>query len=203
MKGPRPGISAQETRTQLVDSGADVLALKGWESTTVNEVARQAGLTSGAVYAHFPGKAELLRAVVSERGGLLRERWDNVDPTRLLDVLERRAIRRGLPTVRDGSMLIEAIVAARRDPGVARTTRAKAATSQKRLRAAIDLAKGAGSCDPDVSSAALARLSLVLTLGSILARSLKLPDVDPDEWTDLIHRLMDSIRTDHTGGPTP
>jgi AcrR family transcriptional regulator len=182
-----------------MDAGAGVLARKGYEGTTINEVAREAGLTSGAVYAHFEGKSDLLQAVVTAHGGVGREPWDEIEPADLLDVIERRAVRRGLPSPFHGEMLIEAIVAAKRDPAVATATRSKVAVSQDKLREAIESAQGVGTCDPDVSAAALARLSLILTLGSVLTRSLKLPDVEPDEWTDLIHRILEPVRAEHPG----
>jgi AcrR family transcriptional regulator len=180
-----------------MDAGAEVLARNGYEGTTIKEVAREAGLTSGAVYAHFEGKSDLLRAVVAGHRGVGRERWNHVDPADLLDVLERRVIRRGLPSPFHGEILIEAIVAAKRDPAVAKATRSKVAESQGRLRAAIESAQTAHACHPDISAAALARLSLILTLGAVLARSLDLPVVEPDEWTQLIHRILEPIRPDH------
>jgi AcrR family transcriptional regulator len=182
-----------------MDAGAEVLARNGYEGTTINEVARQAGVTSGAIYAHFEGKSDLLQSVVTEHRGIGREQWDQIDPTKLLDVLEHRAVRRGLPSPFHGAMLIEAIVAAKRDPAVAKATRTKVRVGQEKLREAIGAAQAAGACDPDVSPSALARLSLILTLGSVLARSLNLPDVDPDEWTDLIHTILEPVRAQSEG----
>jgi AcrR family transcriptional regulator len=182
-----------------MDAGAEVLARKGYEGATVAEVARHAGVTSGAIYAHYQGKSDLLSAVVAERGGA---GWEpslgEVDPAELLDVLELRATGFTRPASAGPSMLIEAVVAAKRDPAIAETMRRRVGDGQERLVQAIGRAQEAGPCDPSVSPVALARLALILALGARLVRSLHLPDLEREEWADLVHRIIGSVRSEDT-----
>jgi TetR/AcrR family acrAB operon transcriptional repressor len=57
------------TRESLVDAALKVFSAKGYATTTLDDIARTAGVTRGAVYWHFGGKAELFNALVSERYG--------------------------------------------------------------------------------------------------------------------------------------
>lgn len=54
---------AQATREQLLDAAEAVFHRKGVAKTTLDEVAREAGMTRGAVYWHFANKSELFVAV--------------------------------------------------------------------------------------------------------------------------------------------
>ena len=50
------------TRQRLLDAATEVFLEKGYEGTRVAEIARRAGLTTGAIYGNFESKAELLTA---------------------------------------------------------------------------------------------------------------------------------------------
>ena len=50
------------TRTELLDAAARVFAKRGFHGASVDEVAAEAGYTSGAVYSHFAGKDDLFLA---------------------------------------------------------------------------------------------------------------------------------------------
>ena len=52
------------TRVRLVEAAAEVFAEKGYDGAGVQEIARRAGLTTGAIYGRFTGKAELLREAI-------------------------------------------------------------------------------------------------------------------------------------------
>ena len=51
------------TTTALVDAARELFARDGYETTLLDDVARAAGVTKGALYHHFGGKRELFRAV--------------------------------------------------------------------------------------------------------------------------------------------
>ncbi len=59
---------AEVTREKLLDAGLKVFSKKGYVSTTLDDIAREAGVTRGAVYWHFKnGKQELFEVLISER----------------------------------------------------------------------------------------------------------------------------------------
>ena len=62
---------AEQTRLALIQAGLDVFSRQGYESARLETIAEAAGVSRGAVYWHFGGKAGLYTAVIEEltRGG--------------------------------------------------------------------------------------------------------------------------------------
>ncbi|GAB3249832.1 TetR family transcriptional regulator [Chitinimonas naiadis] len=54
---------AAETREQLLDAAERVFCSKGVAQTTLDDIAREAGLTRGALYWHFKNKTDLFSAM--------------------------------------------------------------------------------------------------------------------------------------------
>ena len=55
---------AAETRQSLLDAAHRLFVTNGWQGTGMREVASEAGVATETLYAHFPSKRTLLRAVV-------------------------------------------------------------------------------------------------------------------------------------------
>lgn len=72
-KQQRSGREA-DNRQRLVDAGHEVLSEKGFEATTVKEIARAAGVSPGLFHYYFASKDELLLAVLGEAGERFKER---------------------------------------------------------------------------------------------------------------------------------
>ncbi|WP_431679271.1 TetR/AcrR family transcriptional regulator [Kitasatospora sp. KL5] len=54
---------SETTTRQIVAAAAEHFGTSGYAATSIDDIARTAGLTKGAVYHHFDGKPALLRAV--------------------------------------------------------------------------------------------------------------------------------------------
>ena len=61
------GDKRERTRAALIDGAAAVIGEKGWDRTSLEEVARRAGMTRGAIYGNFANREELFLAVVQTR----------------------------------------------------------------------------------------------------------------------------------------
>jgi AcrR family transcriptional regulator len=61
------GRKRERTRARLVEAAAAVIREKGYERTTLENVAARAGMTRGAIYGNFKNKEELLLAVIETR----------------------------------------------------------------------------------------------------------------------------------------
>jgi AcrR family transcriptional regulator len=82
-------MSGQERREQLISVGRDVFARRGFEATTIEEIAERAKVSKPIVYEHFGGK-EGLHAVVVDREvqellGRLRRALDTDHPRGALE----------------------------------------------------------------------------------------------------------------------
>lgn len=67
-------LSAPERRLQLLHVGRSVFAVSGYESASIEEIARQAGVSKPIVYEHFGSKEGLHAAVVDRELDTLVER---------------------------------------------------------------------------------------------------------------------------------
>jgi TetR/AcrR family acrAB operon transcriptional repressor len=66
---------AQETRNLILDTAEMVFLEKGVSRTSLNDIAKTAGLTRGAIYWHFKNKADLFDAIM-DRAILPMEEFD-------------------------------------------------------------------------------------------------------------------------------
>ncbi len=74
-----PPGQAAETRAKLVREGGALAKREGFARTGVDDLAREAGMTSGAFYRHFAGKDELLAAIVEAELATTRARFEAIE----------------------------------------------------------------------------------------------------------------------------
>ncbi len=66
---PKRAEGAEPSRTHLLTVAIDCFARFGYQGTSIDRIARHAGVTKGALYYHFRDKEELLYEAVSGRVG--------------------------------------------------------------------------------------------------------------------------------------
>jgi AcrR family transcriptional regulator len=197
------GVTAAETRERLLRAAADVFAERGYDGTRVADIAAAAGVSNGALYAHFPSKADLLVDALRTHGRRLLADLFAADPNRSVTEL-LLAIGRWLPRRRDarGYLIVEALVAARRDQDVARPMRDYIGERADWLSELVRLAQAGGELDPVLSPNALAHFCLLLAMGSALVPP-ALHAVGDEEWAALLARLVAALAPPAgTTGPT-
>jgi AcrR family transcriptional regulator len=187
------GVTSAETRARLLRAAADVFAARGYDGTRVADIAVAAGVSNGALYAHFGSKAELLVASLRAHGGRVLADLLAADPGRPVGDLLLQA-GRCLPTQRDDRryLAVEALLAARRDEDVAEPMREYTSERARWLAGLVRAGQASGELDPAVPPRALAHFCLLLALGS----SLLTPDVqavDEAEWSALLARLVGAL----------
>ena len=184
------GVTAAETRERLLRAAADVFAERGYEGTRVADIAAAAGVSNGAMYAHFASKAELLVEALRTHGRRLLADLLAADPGRpVTDVL--LAVGRSLPRRRDarGYLIVEALTAARRDEDVARPMRDYMGERADWIAGLVRTAQAGGELDPALSPNALAHFCLLLAMGSALVPP-DLHAVGDEEWAALLGRVV-------------
>lgn len=101
-RGGQPkGDKRARTRARLVAAAAEVVGERGFEATSLEAVARRAGMTRGAIYGNFQDRDELFMAVVDSR-------WRPITPEFPPGMAYADRVRRL------GEALIEALPARRR-----------------------------------------------------------------------------------------
>ena len=189
------GVTAEETRERLLATAADVFARLGYERASIAQISSEAGLSSGAIYAHYAGKAELfvatLRAHAEHEFERLLGGQSTLDFASFLAARGQALDRR---TAAESTLLIEAVVAAKRDPEVAHVLRTSFLDRESPLAQFLRAAQDVGAIDADLSADSVVRFTLMVALGSVVVGALDLPATDHDAWAALVTRLVDNIR---------
>lgn len=97
---------AQATRKAVLQSARQLFAQQGYAATSLDQIARSARVTKGAVYHHFQGKQDVFRAVYellsSEFETELRARAESTPPNeRLLSTIELLLTKADDPQIRN------------------------------------------------------------------------------------------------------
>jgi AcrR family transcriptional regulator len=200
------GVTAAETRERLLRAAADVFSRRGYDGTRVADIAKAAGVSNGALYAHFASKADLLVAALRTHGRRQLAEELAADPSLPVTGL-LLAIGRGLPRHRepDEYLIVEALVAARRDAEVGGPMGDYVRERVAHLTGVVRGGQAAGDLDPALDPHALAYFCLLISMGSALITP-DMHSVGDAEWTALLARVtaamaQTSIQT-QTGGNT-
>jgi AcrR family transcriptional regulator len=100
----------------LIDAGAELFAEKGYEATTMTEIASRAGAAIGSLYQFFPSKEALAEAIFNrfaERAAAAFQRVEEFAPGRSARELADLFIdyKLGLGTDRDAAIALSGAVA--------------------------------------------------------------------------------------------
>jgi AcrR family transcriptional regulator len=182
-----------EIGDRLVEAAAEVFSEKGYDGARVQEIARRAGLTTGAIYGRFTGKAELLRAAIEAHSSSEFDELfsSNTFDGRVTDILKtvgaHLVTRAGADRTTEQALLLEAFVAARRDPEVKRLVAEIVETRASRMAELVTEAKASGLVADELDDLAVVRFCHAVGLGFLLP----LPDAGP--WESLIARMVAAL----------
>lgn len=186
-------LSPPSTRDRLLDAAVAVFVEQGYEGARVQDIARAAGLTTGAIYANFRGKADLLFEAIGARA--------TAEMDSIMVEARQREVRELLGLLGDRlvaprpepPLLVDAIAAARRDPELAGALRARLDAREAVLVDLAERAKASGAFDDSIESGAFARFCVTLAMGALVMRALDAAPPEGDAWHELITRLLDAV----------
>ena len=193
---------SQEVTERLLDAAVDVFAESGFDAARVAEIARRAGLTTGAIYARWRGKRALLTHAVDQRCSQVMgpsEIGDGTPAAHTLAALVARHFDNDDARSRD--VMLEALVSARRDhnfrAAVSRTMNREAG----RLGEIVSTAKAEGSIDADLSTVAIVSFFQAVRLGMHLVASASDVPVPRAHWEELMARQIAALGPAVSGRP--
>lgn len=202
-----PESSLDLTRERLIQAAAQVFAEKGYDRAGVQEISRRAGLTTGAIYGRFTGKAELLQAAIESR---TTDELDDLFAShafdgRATDILKVVGSHLVTPPPdcdhEEGALLLEAFVAARRDAEVRESIQNLLEERAGSLMELVEVAKADGSVDPDLDNQSIVAFCHAVGLGFLLYDAIAYPMPEAMPWEQLITRLVAALApADPQGG---
>jgi AcrR family transcriptional regulator len=74
MSKPERARKGDDARVDLKETAIDCFARYGYQGTSIDRIAREAGVTKGAIYYHYKDKNDLLSAAVADRVGEFEDR---------------------------------------------------------------------------------------------------------------------------------
>ncbi|HEY4376414.1 MAG TPA: TetR/AcrR family transcriptional regulator [Acidimicrobiales bacterium] len=186
---------------RLLESAAEVFAERGYAGAKVAEIARRAGLTTGAIYSRYRGKAELLAEAIDtycadELDALFSDHRFQGHMEDLLLVAGSNLVERDDSSA--PGLLLEAMIAARHEPDVAALLARRFEDRRQRLAAVVEGAKATGGIDPALDTESLVTFCHAVGMGFLLLEVLQTPRPAADSWEALIARLVSAV-----GAPTP
>ena len=183
----------------LIAAAAEVFAERGFDGAGVAEIARRAGVTTGAIYSRYKGKSELLLealdlSLVAHLEAILSS--PDAAPTDILsrlgsDLLDKHG--------GEDALFLEAIVASRRDPELSVMLSRRLEDEGMRFAKLVEEAKTDGLFDETIDTMAMVTFIQAISLGFTIFRSLNTPMPDSDEWQVVIDRVISSALPTMTG----
>lgn len=70
----RPPVDPEEATDRLIDAAIACVARRGWERTSMSDIAEAAGVSRPTLYAHFPRREVILEAAMERAANQLVER---------------------------------------------------------------------------------------------------------------------------------
>ena len=71
---PRKRLSGEERRAAILDSALAVFAERGYHATSIDDIAREGGVSKALIYEHFDSKQKLYEELLEQHAGELFER---------------------------------------------------------------------------------------------------------------------------------
>lgn len=189
---------AATSRDRLLDAAAEVFCERGYDGTTVAEVARRAGLTTGAIYGNFRDKAELLLQTIERNSAravadLEAARRAGLGAAGRLLLMARLMV--GDPQPEQRRLLVEMFGAGRRDPDVQSRVTATLAAMQHELGRLMDRARTEGDVATEWDPQVLAHFCMTVGVGQLHLKTAGLDAPDPAAWNALVRHLVEALST--------
>jgi AcrR family transcriptional regulator len=198
VSGPKQARSKQ-TKEKIVQAAISLFQEKGYEKTTSNEIAQQAGVSVGSFYVYFSDKRELLLSIFDRLADeLFKNIFDGLKPEHLFESDFRNRIRQAVAnTIVDKQknvglhrVISELLL---KDPDFSKLHKAVMNRSILRLQELISLASKAGlTYEIDVEAAAFVVNRVVFDLSQDYVTGGCEFDQDRaiDSLSDMIHRYL-------------
>lgn len=186
------------TRAALIDAAVRVFRRRGYDRARVQEIAREAGFTTGAIYGNFEGKAELLAAAVASYAPAELEEFfrpvidDHPSDELFVGLLRLMFTGPSVPSAE--SLVLDGLAVSARDPEVAEHLRRDVVERAEVFRTAVDNARATGRLDPDLPTELILYFSVTLLFGSMAMKALGYEPPDYDAATEFVKRLLEAFR---------
>jgi len=182
-------------RQQILTAAVACFARRGIHSSSMQDICRESGLSPGAIYRHFSGKAEIIEEVFTIYSNQVGDMWERI--SEYDDVLEGILAMLELsfswfddPAAKEGLrqgilMHAEALF----DDNIAQKSAAMHTGFVQQLTHLVRTAQAQGSLNPSLDPEAVARLLFSLYDGFRMQKMME-DEVDTEPYLALLRALL-------------
>ena len=189
----------EDTARRVLEAAAAEFVERGYDGAVISDIARRAGVSSGAIYPRWPHKNDLMLAAVEHLLEQLRpERriedlgLDELTVPELFEAWGAHLLTSD--SVRD--VLVQVFGSARSNTAIQERLQHFLDEQADDLRRLVERAKDEGSCDPEHETAAVALMIHAIGIGTHLVLSGGLSDrLVPSEqgWVALMAHVINTM----------
>ncbi|MGL4729265.1 MAG: TetR/AcrR family transcriptional regulator [Bosea sp. (in: a-proteobacteria)] len=188
---PARRAGMDERAAHILAAAERCFARTGFHRTTMNDIAREAGMSAGNLYRYFVSKDEVVSQLCAKDRADIGQGFmamaDAPDPFAAFEALGRHHL---VNEPRERAILVAEIWAeSARNPHIAAIGRAFDADIRARLTGFMEQLAARGLARPDVDYAALVQFIMVLVDGVVSNRA-RFPDFDPAPFVARISAIV-------------
>ena len=195
----------EATRARIIELAAEVFATEGYANASIRDLANRSGLSSGAIYGTFRGKAELLAEAVDAVIATDEDSLPNAVVQLTLPEIDAYQYEHAAKRDQIRSLLLEAAVAVRTDPDVRDRLREAVTPHIDRATAAHEEWRDQAGVDAALDMRSLVLLLWSADLGLAVLDAIGIDRPDGSTWSELMRRLLQGLEAPDAkpGAPTP
>ena len=194
--GMRRQSEVDETTRRLLDAAASAFVEHGYEGAGVNDIARRAGVTTGAIYARWPRKNDLMADAVDHMFHqiLPEQRLEElgIDQLPAFNLISMWSALLFRPDPAQ-EVLVQAFATARTNDAVQERLSQYLNERGDQINRLVERAKAEAAEDPGFNTAAITLFIQAVAIGMVLILSAGLDDrhmPPPEEWIKLNEVLL-------------
>ena len=197
---PRRRGDSQETARRVLEAAADEFVERGYDKAVISDIARRAGVTSGAIYPRWPHKSDLMVAALDHM-------FEQLLPERRLKTLGIAELPP--PAILSGwgasllnsdevqDVLVQVFGSARNNDAVHERLQRFVDDQADQLSHIVERGKDEGFCDPEHDTVAMTLMIQAIGVGTHLLFSAGLAQRHiPSEqnWVALLVKLLGAMQ---------
>ena len=171
-------ISAERTRRKIMDAAEKLIAERGFDNVTVDEITAEAGVSKGSFYTYFKRKEDVVGEIAHEHFETVRTRLDELE-SGVCDKIAAFLTESMRYIVKSGVKLAQQWLKCGMEPELTTDVSNKFAYDMRVVREILDAAVKSGELAPETPAEAIARLVTVEYYGAVACWGLTDGALDP------------------------
>lgn len=176
----RKQIAAERTRRKIMEASEKLIASRGFDNVTVDEITAEAGVSKGSFYTYFKRKEDVVGEIAHEHFETVRARSDELE-SGVCDKIAAFLTESMKYIVKSGVKLAQQWLKCGMEPELTTDVSNKFAYDMRVVREILEAAVKSGELAPETPAEPIARLVTAEYYGAVACWSLTDGTLDPLE----------------------